>query len=275
MLKLIDKVKAASTGGKNLEFLTPYMTSEEYAPGQVLFNKGDKADKIYFIKEGNIVLPEFQKQMSKGATLGEVGIFTPDNVRACSAVASDTVEALTITSEKVLQLYYQNPTFGFFLIRTIAEIASKSSSQKIGMVIALDDLETSEKQTTDYFEENSQQESPKEEKISFEPNKQSIKTKMDFHVEGDAIYFFGDLYWKEINTQEKELQKLKELNEKKIIDISNIYNIDSSGIGLLISIASSIKNSKLKTQNQIHEINNSGDIINVVMDLITTNKINI
>ncbi len=285
MLKLIKKVKEASQGGNNLEFLTPYMTSEEYESGQILFNKGDKADKIYFIKNGDIVLPEIQKGMGAGATLGEVGIFAPDNVRACSAVASGKVEALTITSEKVLQLYYQNPTFGFFLIRTIAEIASKGSEQKTGMVVALDELEKAESNFEQEIDIKDQETSPDaSSKVSNKSTKDTIEDdeiifdddlaiedinrnkKLDLHVEENIIYFLGELIWPEIQTFTDEIEKLKEINKPMILDVSNVYKFDSSGTGLLIALFNVLPETQLRINEQLHDIKNASDIITHVLE---------
>lgn len=51
--------------------------------------------------------------------IGEIGLFSPDHQRTTSAICETEVEALTLAEDKVLQLYYQNPKFGFYLVQLV------------------------------------------------------------------------------------------------------------------------------------------------------------
>jgi CRP-like cAMP-binding protein len=51
--------------------------------------------------------------------IGEIGLFAPDHQRTTSAVCETDVVLLVLTEDKVLQLYYQNPRFGFFLVQLV------------------------------------------------------------------------------------------------------------------------------------------------------------
>ena len=59
---------------------------------------------------------------------GEVGLFAPQNMRTVSAICEDDCRLYTITRETVLQLYYQNPKFGLFLIRLVAGLVYDSQA---------------------------------------------------------------------------------------------------------------------------------------------------
>jgi CRP-like cAMP-binding protein len=63
--------------------------------------------------------------MSEGEVFGEVGLFAPQNVRTLSATCDGDCLVHTIGREKVLELYYQNPQFGFFLIPLVAGLVNK------------------------------------------------------------------------------------------------------------------------------------------------------
>jgi CRP/FNR family cyclic AMP-dependent transcriptional regulator len=52
-----------------------------------------------------------------GHLFGELGMLAPDNRRTSSVECVETGIVLTITYDKVQQLYFQNPTFGFYLLR--------------------------------------------------------------------------------------------------------------------------------------------------------------
>jgi CRP/FNR family cyclic AMP-dependent transcriptional regulator len=122
MTALIKAVHEASRS-ETFESLVPYMKREVHAKGETLFREGDPADKLYLVEEGTVVFPELGRRLSKGAVFGEVGLFAPHSVRSASAVCEDDCRLYAITKEKVLELYYQNPRFGFFLIRMVAALA--------------------------------------------------------------------------------------------------------------------------------------------------------
>ena len=53
---------------------------------------------------------------------GVVGLFAPQERRTLSAVCEEECRLSTIAREKVLELYYQDPRFGYFLIRLVASL---------------------------------------------------------------------------------------------------------------------------------------------------------
>ncbi|HYY03768.1 MAG TPA: cyclic nucleotide-binding domain-containing protein [Gaiellaceae bacterium] len=118
---LINAVNSASES-ETLDYLIPYMRSERHSRGETLFSKGDAADKLYLIEEGSIFFPEVGKRLSSGAVFGEVGLFAPQSVRSLSAVCEEDCRLHAITKDTVLELYYQNPRFGFFLIRMVSAL---------------------------------------------------------------------------------------------------------------------------------------------------------
>ena len=125
--RLIRTIDLAG-GSEVFESLTPYMSSERHSKGEILFEKGDPADKLYLLEEGRVLFPELGKQLSNGASFGEVGLFAPEGVRSVSAICEDDCRLHVIAKEKVLELYYQNPRFGLFLIRLISGIVQKQPS---------------------------------------------------------------------------------------------------------------------------------------------------
>jgi CRP/FNR family cyclic AMP-dependent transcriptional regulator len=119
---------------ETIRSLVPYMQTETHAAGDVLFEKGDPANRLYVIEHGHVKFPEIGKVVSAGQVFGEVGLFAPQNVRALSAVCDEDCRLYTITREKVLELYYQNPKFGFFLIRLVAGLVLEN--QRAGAAAA-------------------------------------------------------------------------------------------------------------------------------------------
>jgi CRP/FNR family cyclic AMP-dependent transcriptional regulator len=124
--KLIRKIREVSTDEDSVGSLIPYMQKETYAKGRVLFSKGDFADRIYFIQQGTVAIPEINKRLAQGTVFGEVGVFTAYTKRSASAICDEESEIYSIHRDKVIELYYQNPKFGFFIVHLLSRYASEN-----------------------------------------------------------------------------------------------------------------------------------------------------
>jgi len=120
--RLVDAVGAASED-EAIRALVPYMKTEQHRSGDVLFELGDPADKLYVIEHGRVLFPEIGKEVGAGTVFGEVGLFAAGGTRALTALCEGDCRVWTITKEKTLEMYYQNPNFGMFLIRLVSGYA--------------------------------------------------------------------------------------------------------------------------------------------------------
>ena len=128
MLTLIRRVREASRGKMSMEWLIPLMTRRRLKSGDVLFRMGEPANSMYLILEGSLRLEEIGVTLEPGALVGEIGVFAPDNRRTGTAVCVSDVEIGAISDEKVLQLYYQNPAFGFYMFRLVVQRMLENAS---------------------------------------------------------------------------------------------------------------------------------------------------
>ena len=119
MRTLIQRVQEASRGKMSMEWLIPLMTLRKLESGRVLFRIGDPADSMSLILKGTVRLVEIGVALGPGEILGEIGVFTPDSRRTGTAVCESDVEIGVISDAKVMQLYFQNPTFGFYMFRLV------------------------------------------------------------------------------------------------------------------------------------------------------------
>jgi CRP/FNR family transcriptional regulator, cyclic AMP receptor protein len=131
-LKALQRGVREASEDETIRSLVPYMHAETHAAGEVLFRKGDPANRLYVIQHGHVRFPEIGKVVSAGQVFGEVGLFAPHNVRTLSATCHDDCRLYTIKRDKVLELYYQDPRFGFFLIRLVAGL---HENQGLGEVV--------------------------------------------------------------------------------------------------------------------------------------------
>jgi CRP/FNR family transcriptional regulator, cyclic AMP receptor protein len=120
MLKLIKQVKAASAGDLTIEWLKPYMTKQAVRAGDILFRKGEEAERMYFIISGRFHLNEIDVDLMPGAVVGELGMLAPNRQRTQTLACVQDGEVLEIAYERIEEIYYQNPTFGFYFLRLSA-----------------------------------------------------------------------------------------------------------------------------------------------------------
>lgn len=121
MLQLIKKVKTASQGDLSMDWLKPFMHKHSYSKGAVLFQKGDHAEEMFYIVSGSCRVRELNLQLKSGQMVGELGFLTPDHQRTQTVECIEDVEMLTITYDKVRELYFQNPSFGFYFLKLASE----------------------------------------------------------------------------------------------------------------------------------------------------------
>ncbi|ALT77131.1 Crp/Fnr family transcriptional regulator [Paucibacter sp. KCTC 42545] len=121
MHRLTRRVRAsAEAADLSGVWLRPYMKQRKLKAGSVLFRAGDLADRLYFLVEGQVEIVEGGYQIKPGQIFGEIAFFAPDRMRTGTArcVRASTVMSMDETTFK--QLYFQNPEFGFEVVRMIA-----------------------------------------------------------------------------------------------------------------------------------------------------------
>ena len=121
MRTLIQRVREASRGEVSMEWLIPLMTRQKFESGHVLFRIGEPANSMYLILEGSVRVVEIDVTLGPGVLVGEMGVFAPNTRRTGTVVCASDVEVGEMTDKKILQLYYQNPKFGFYMFRLVVQ----------------------------------------------------------------------------------------------------------------------------------------------------------
>jgi len=103
----------------SLEWMLPFVKRESFKATESLFHKGDPANKLYYVEGGTVFLPEVDRTIHAGEIIGEMGVFSPFKERTASAVCTTDSTFLVLDERTALELYYQNPDFGLFMVRTI------------------------------------------------------------------------------------------------------------------------------------------------------------
>ena len=116
MLVLVKKARSATQGDTSMEWLKPFMTERKYRKGDKLFSKGDAANEMFLIITGKFLVTEFSVELPPGTVMGELGFLTPKNRRTATIECIEGGHVLTIEYDKLLEIYFQNPEFGYYFL---------------------------------------------------------------------------------------------------------------------------------------------------------------
>jgi signal recognition particle receptor subunit beta len=102
------------------------LPSTYYQDGDIIFEKGDPGDKMYYIESGKIEivqLGEFEKEVlavyQKGDFFGEMALFA-DKPRSMTAIARGFTQVQVMTKETLPDYIYKKPEIALALIKTLS-----------------------------------------------------------------------------------------------------------------------------------------------------------
>jgi len=121
MLNLVKKARVSAQGDLSMDWLRPFMTPRKYKKGDVLFEIGDVAKEMFYTVSGTFLVKEIGVELPPGRIMGELGFIDPNNRRTGTVVSLESGEVLTITYDRLLELYFQNPEFGYYFLRLTTE----------------------------------------------------------------------------------------------------------------------------------------------------------
>jgi CRP/FNR family cyclic AMP-dependent transcriptional regulator len=117
MLRLIKRVEAASKGDLSTDWLRPFMKEVRLKSGEIVFSRGDHADRLYMIIAGEIHLEQIDHILRPGDLFGEIGLFSAEHQRTQTARTLTDVDLLWISEGELAQICYQNPGIAFYFLR--------------------------------------------------------------------------------------------------------------------------------------------------------------
>ena len=134
MLKLVKRARVAAQGDLSMDWLKPFMTRRKYGKGDVLFRKGDRANEMFFTVTGKFLVTELGIELPPGRLVGELGFLSPDNRRTQSLECTEDGQVLAITYDRLLEIYFQNPEFGYYFLRLSTERLLQNITRLEGMI---------------------------------------------------------------------------------------------------------------------------------------------
>lgn len=136
MLNLVKKARISAQGDLSMDWLRPFMSPRKYRRGDVLFHKGDIAKEMFLTVTGKFLVKEIGIELPPGRMMGELGFVDPKNHRTQTVECIEDGDVLTITYEKLLELYFQNPAFGYYFLRLTTERLMQNIARLEGIIAA-------------------------------------------------------------------------------------------------------------------------------------------
>ena len=134
MVKLVKKARISAQGDLSIDWLKPFMIRRTYHKGDVLFHKADSANELFFTVTGMFLVTELGIEIPPGRLVGELGFLSPDNRRTQTVECTEDGEVLTMTYDKLLELYFQSPEFGYYFLRLSSDRLLQNIARLEGVI---------------------------------------------------------------------------------------------------------------------------------------------
>ena len=121
MVKLVRKARNSASGNLSFDWLKPFMTRRNYRKGDFLCCKGERAGEMFYTVTGKFLVTEIGVELPEGNILGELGFLSQGNARTHTVQCIEDGVVLVISYEKLLELYFQNPEFGYYFLRLTSD----------------------------------------------------------------------------------------------------------------------------------------------------------
>jgi hypothetical protein len=134
ILKLVKKARVAAQGDLSIDWLKPFMDTRKYRKGDILFRKGDKADEMFLTTTGKFLVTELEVELPPGRLMGELGFVAPNNRRTQTVECIEDGAVMTITYDRLLEVYFEYPDFGYYFLRLSSDRLLQNIARLEGLV---------------------------------------------------------------------------------------------------------------------------------------------
>jgi CRP/FNR family cyclic AMP-dependent transcriptional regulator len=117
--RLVQQMREIPGEDLSIQTLLPYMTRRTFVAGETLVRKGERADCLYYLVDGELEVTDFKKTLAPGAMVGEIGVFAPNQARTATIICRTDCSVLELTESTARQLYFQDRSFGFAVLQLI------------------------------------------------------------------------------------------------------------------------------------------------------------
>ena len=76
---------------------------------------------MFLTVTGRFLVREIDVELPPGRLMGELGFLTPSQRRTATVECIEDGQVMTITYEKLLEIYFQNPQFGYYFLELTSQ----------------------------------------------------------------------------------------------------------------------------------------------------------
>ncbi|MEQ8191165.1 MAG: cyclic nucleotide-binding domain-containing protein [Candidatus Eremiobacterota bacterium] len=108
--------------GEDIEKLSRKIKLKKYVKDDVIFTEGSRADEVYIIKTGDVLVYNNMKTfatLTKGDMFGEIGVISGNTRSLSAAVMSPVSEIYVITKEHFINMLEKYPSLGINLSKVL------------------------------------------------------------------------------------------------------------------------------------------------------------
>jgi uncharacterized protein (DUF697 family) len=134
IVKLVKKARIAVQGDLAVDWLKPFMDKRTYRKGDVLFRKGQVAKEMFLTTTGKYLVTEIGVELPPGRLVGELGFLTPNNKRTATVECIEDGAVLTISYDRLLEVYFGYPDFGYYFLRLAADRLLQNNARLEGTI---------------------------------------------------------------------------------------------------------------------------------------------
>lgn len=127
--RLVRAMQRAHSGELPIRNLLPYMSSRLLRAGDVLVRKGERADRLYYLMEGELEIPDTDVVLRSGAVVGEIGIFASSQARSATVVCRSDCKLMELGERKARELYFEDRAFSFAVLQLIIQRLTEDSER--------------------------------------------------------------------------------------------------------------------------------------------------
>ena len=127
--RLVRDIRDAHRKDLSIQSLLPYMRRTKRTAGATLVSKGDKADAIYYLIDGELEVVGLNKTLRPGAVVGEIGVFAPNQTRTASVTCRTDCEFFELTEHKAKELFFQDRSFSFAVLQLVISRLVENNEQ--------------------------------------------------------------------------------------------------------------------------------------------------
>ncbi len=129
ILRMGSRVREARRGEFDVRWISELLPARKMPDGAVLFHKGDPPDYLFYLVSGRIRLVETGFKIEAGEVFGEIAFFSDAKERTLTAVCEGPCRVVAVNEAAFMQLYYQDPAFGMYIVQLISRRLLEGMSQ--------------------------------------------------------------------------------------------------------------------------------------------------